>query len=250
VLQQVAWYETTPRGIPHIPIRTRRKFAGATKRRGDDGGFLRRAVAPDIDKWNTSAGSIASPQINGHLRFYEFARARNAAFPETGLGNRAPTRWWVTSRLAHHHSTVRGERLPCWPDTSLLVIVGKSSKFRRGFEEENGTGLVGVNLCREAAGVEIRGDKALPFRVRTRHIHDDSATRIGGFTQGKCKTLRGMRKYSPRRPSANEFGGPIHTSPVNSTREPWNRKLWGRNGRVHVVKIAEFAGNTEIVAVR
>src|ERR1700704_3948890 len=33
------------------------------------------------------------------------------------------------------------------------------------------------------------------------------------------RQLRGMRKYSTERASANEFGGTMHTSPVNSTND-------------------------------
>src|SRR6202161_2678348 len=32
-------------------------------------------------------------------------------------------------------------------------------------------------------------------------------------------TLRGMRKYSTERASANEFGGTMQTSPLNSTKD-------------------------------
>src|SRR5579863_8193143 len=39
------------------------------------------------------------------------------------------------------------------------------------------------------------------------------------FPRQIVRTLRGMRKYSTERPSANELGGIRQTSPLNSTRD-------------------------------
>src|SRR5579863_3726109 len=45
------------------------------------------------------------------------------------------------------------------------------------------------------------------------------------FPRQIVNTLRGMRKYSTERPSANELGGTMQTSPLNSTRDRGSKCL-------------------------
>src|SRR5690348_4729275 len=50
-------------------------------------------------------------------------------------------------------------------------------------------------------------------------------------------TLRGMRKYSTERASANELGGTTHTSPVNSTNDLGSKCLGSTTAESAFVKI-------------
>src|ERR1041385_498706 len=45
------------------------------------------------------------------------------------------------------------------------------------------------------------------------------------------RTLRGMRKYSTERARANELGGTMHTSPVNSTNDLGSNRLGSTTDR-------------------
>ncbi len=53
------------------------------------------------------------------------------------------------------------------------------------------------------------------------------------------RTLRGMRKYSTERPSANELGGTTHTSPANSTNDFWSKRLGSTMADSAFVKMLE-----------
>src|ERR1700756_3357569 len=50
-------------------------------------------------------------------------------------------------------------------------------------------------------------------------------------------TFRGMRKYSIERASANEFGGTMQTSPLNSTRERESKCFGSTMVELTLVKI-------------
>jgi hypothetical protein len=56
-----------------------------------------------------------------------------------------------------------------------------------------------------------------PLGLERGDVDDDAAAGIGGLAQVPVSTLRGMRKYSTVRARANELGGMLHTSPLNST---------------------------------
>src|SRR5205814_9519129 len=51
------------------------------------------------------------------------------------------------------------------------------------------------------------------------------------------RTLRGIRKYSTERARANELGGTMHTSPVNSTKDFGSKRLGSRTADGASVKI-------------
>ena len=50
-------------------------------------------------------------------------------------------------------------------------------------------------------------------------------------------TLRGMRKYSTVRASANEFGGMMQTSPLKSTNDPASNAFGSTIVELMLVKI-------------
>ena len=54
-------------------------------------------------------------------------------------------------------------------------------------------------------------------------------------------TLRGMRKYSTVRASANEFGGMMQTSPPKSTKESGSKSLGSTIVELMFVKILNSA---------
>src|SRR5580704_16023104 len=56
------------------------------------------------------------------------------------------------------------------------------------------------------------GSKGVTFTMIPQRAYVDLPRQI-------VSTLRGMRKYSTDRPSANEFGGTMHTGPLNSTKD-------------------------------
>src|SRR5207237_3816941 len=51
------------------------------------------------------------------------------------------------------------------------------------------------------------------------------------------RTFRGMRKYSTDRARAKEFGGTMHTSPVNSTNDFGSKRLGSTTAESALVKI-------------
>src|SRR5580700_1538771 len=56
------------------------------------------------------------------------------------------------------------------------------------------------------------GSNGVTFTIIPHRAYVDLPTQI-------VSTFRGIRKYSIERPSANEFGGIMHTGPRNSTNE-------------------------------
>src|SRR5271163_1095174 len=56
------------------------------------------------------------------------------------------------------------------------------------------------------------GSKGVTFTIIPQRAYVDLPTH-------SVNTLRGIRKYSTERPSANEFGGTMQTSPLNSTND-------------------------------
>src|SRR5216683_199810 len=56
------------------------------------------------------------------------------------------------------------------------------------------------------------GSKGVTFTIIPQRAYVD-------FPRQMVSTLRGIRKYSTDRPSANEFGGIRQTAPLNSTSE-------------------------------
>src|SRR5919106_1014965 len=57
------------------------------------------------------------------------------------------------------------------------------------------------------------------------------------FPTHTVRTLRGMRKYSTDRASANEFGGTMHTSPENSRNDRESKLLGSTTAESALVKI-------------
>src|SRR4029077_6635250 len=57
------------------------------------------------------------------------------------------------------------------------------------------------------------------------------------FPTHRVRTLRGMRKYSTERASANELGGTMQTSPVNSTNDFGSNRLGATMADRALVKI-------------
>src|SRR5450755_1194285 len=62
------------------------------------------------------------------------------------------------------------------------------------------------------------GSNGVTFTIIPQRAYVDLPTQM-------VSTLRGIRKYSIERPSAKEFGGTIHTSPLNSTNERLSKCL-------------------------
>src|SRR5580698_3178017 len=56
------------------------------------------------------------------------------------------------------------------------------------------------------------GSKGVTLTMMPQRAYVDLPTQI-------VRHWRGMRKYSTERPSANEFGGTMHTSPLYSTND-------------------------------
>jgi hypothetical protein len=68
--------------------------------------------------------------------------------------------------------------------------------------------FIGINFRGQWSGIgKFQCHITFPLRLERRDIDDDTATRISGFAEADGHTLRGMRKYSTVRASANEFGG-------------------------------------------
>src|SRR5256886_9157301 len=60
------------------------------------------------------------------------------------------------------------------------------------------------------------------------------------------RTLRGMRKYSTERARANELGGTMHTSPVNSTNDLGSKCLGSTTAESALVKILKDRKSTRL----
>ena len=63
------------------------------------------------------------------------------------------------------------------------------------------------------------------------------------------RTLRGIRKYSTERASANEFGGTMQTSPSNSTKDFGSKSLGSTIEFRTLVKIRNSRRDAHVVAV-
>src|SRR5881628_84511 len=96
-------------------------------------------------------------------------------------------------------------------DLAFVSLVGRE-------EQHLGNPLVGVDLRGEGRRVrDLERNEALPLGLERRHVGDDAAAGVRALADADRQDVLGMRKYSTDRASAKEFGGTIHTSPVNST---------------------------------
>src|SRR2546425_2356777 len=62
------------------------------------------------------------------------------------------------------------------------------------------------------------------------------------------RTLRGMRKYSTERAKANELGGTIQTSPLNSTKD-FGSNCFGSTTADRALEDLELGRDPHVVAV-
>src|ERR1700687_593748 len=74
------------------------------------------------------------------------------------------------------------------------------------------------------------GSKGVTLTMMPQRAYVDFPTQI-------TSTLRGMRKYSTVRASANELGGMMHTSPLKSTKDRGSKFLGSTMVELMLVKI-------------
>src|ERR1700678_829263 len=74
------------------------------------------------------------------------------------------------------------------------------------------------------------GSKGVTFTIIPHRAYVDFPTHI-------VKQFRGIRKYSTERASANEFGGTIHTAPLNSTKDLGSKCFGSTIDELTLVKI-------------
>src|SRR5215831_5814073 len=66
----------------------------------------------------------------------------------------------------------------------LLILVADFAILVALKEQYLAQSFVGIDLCGQRRGVaDLQSNKSLPLGLKWRHIHDDSAARIGGFSQ-------------------------------------------------------------------